>query len=116
MPVFAILLWRQSSALLTENDSPANLAFRCIFLVVVYSAISYRIDSQNKMAFLVKQSNESSFNRWLKIFESFPEGIALVRNEEVIYSNGALKKLFNLDILSFPAEAEGTTLMPQTNI
>jgi hypothetical protein len=28
------------------------------------------------------ESNEKAFNRWLKVFETFPEGIAMVRNDD----------------------------------
>lgn len=86
------------------------MAFRCVFLILVYSASCYQIDRQNKLAFLGKLSNEVTFNRWLKTFVSFPVGIALIRNEAVIYSNAALNKLFNIDILNnFPASGSTST-------
>jgi hypothetical protein len=50
---------------------------------------------------LGRQTNEMSFNRWLKTFEGFPEGIALVRNDDIIYNNNALRKLFNLEQVKF---------------
>jgi hypothetical protein len=102
VPIFGLLMWRQSSVIVFENnDHNSLLAFRCIFLVTVYSVVSYQVDKQNKLAFLGRQSNEVSFNRWLKTFEGFPEGIALIRNEDVIYNNQALRKLFNLDEQKF---------------
>lgn len=68
VPMFGVLMWRQS-ATLQLADTTANLAFRCIFLILVYAAAAWRIDRQNKLAFLGRQSNEVAFNRWLKTFE-----------------------------------------------
>ena len=87
IPIFSILTWRQSTAILEEQNRQ-ELAFRCIFLIFVYSAVAYRLDRLNRLAFMSRQSNENSFNRWLRVFESFPEGIALIRHdEEVVYTN-----------------------------
>jgi hypothetical protein len=42
-----------------------------------------------------RESSEKAFHRWMKIFETFPEGIALVRNNYILYSNKALKFILN---------------------
>lgn len=34
---------------------------------------------------------------WLKTFESFPEGICLIRNGVLIYANNEMRSLFNLE-------------------
>ena len=51
IPLFAVLLWRQSSTL-QFNDKTANLVFRCLFLIIMYAVVAWRIDRQNKLAFL----------------------------------------------------------------
>jgi len=87
IPIFSILTWRHSTAIL-HQQTRVELAFRCIFLIIVYSVVAYRLDRLNRLAFLSKQSNDNSFNRWLRVFESFPEGIALIRHyEEIVYTN-----------------------------
>jgi hypothetical protein len=87
IPIFSILTWRQSFAVLEQQDKK-EISFRCIFLIIVYSAVAYRLDRLHRLAFLSKQSNDNSFNRWLRVFESFPEGIALIRHdEEIVYTN-----------------------------
>jgi len=42
--------------------------------------VAYKIELLNKQAFLGKESSEKTFYRWLRIFETFPEGLALIRN------------------------------------
>ena len=44
-----------------------------------------------------RESSDKAFHRWLKIFETFPEGIALVRNNYVLYSNRSLKHILELN-------------------
>jgi len=55
---------------------------------LAYTAVAYKLDRWNRLAFIAKLSNENSFNRWLRVFESFPEGIALIKHdEEILYTN-----------------------------
>lgn len=48
---------------------------------------------RTKQSFLGRESSDKAFYRWLKIFETFPEGIALVRNNYVLYANNSLKHI-----------------------
>jgi hypothetical protein len=45
-----------------------------------------------------RESSEKAFHRWMKIFETFPEGIALIRGGYVLYANKALKFILNIGI------------------
>lgn len=36
------------------------------------------------------------FFKWLKIFDTFPEGLALIRGGEIVYANESLSKLLEL--------------------
>jgi len=45
-----------------------------------------------------RESSEKAFHRWMKIFETFPEGIALVRNNYILYANRALKYILNVGV------------------
>lgn len=38
-----------------------------------------------------------AFYRWLKIFETFPEGLALIRRNQVMYANRSLSSMFEFD-------------------
>ena len=45
-----------------------------------------------------RESSEKAFHRWMKIFETFPEGIALIRNNYVLYANRSLKFILNVGV------------------
>jgi len=46
------------------------------------------------MCFLGNESERESFKRWLKIFDTFPEGMAIVKDDgNIMYSNKALAQL-----------------------
>ena len=69
-----------------------------IFLVFTYASVGYRIERLQKVGFLGKESYEKSFSRWLQIFDTFPEGMAIFREDgSLMYSNDALAKLFEYD-------------------
>lgn len=79
------------------GNENTELAIRSAFCCLLYAIVAYKIEKLNKQAFLGKESSEKAFYRWLKIFETFPEGLALVRNGYIMYANKSLSKLFELD-------------------
>ena len=72
-----------------------ELVMRCIFVVLLYTICAYKIEVLTKQSFLGRESAEKAFHRWMKIFETFPEGIALVRNDYILYANRAIKHILN---------------------
>jgi hypothetical protein len=78
-PMLVYFLWKTGKNMSgTENDS--ELVIRSLFCVFIYGIIAYRVEMLNKEAFLGRETAEKASHRWLKIFEVFPEGLALVRN------------------------------------
>ena len=66
---------------------------------------SYKIERLQKTCFLNKENSDKSFNRWLKIFNSFPEGVAMIREDgNIEYSNKSLSKLLDLDTFAGQGE------------
>jgi len=65
---------------------------------MIYAIIAYRIEILTKQSFLGRESSEKAFHRWMKIFETFPEGIALIRNHYILYANRALKHTLNVGV------------------
>ena len=74
------------------------LGLRSFFCVSVYTILAYRTEILSKQSFLGKESSEKAFQRWMKIFETFPEGIALIRNNYILYANRSLKYILNVGI------------------
>jgi PAS domain-containing protein len=65
-----------------------------IFHLFTYGSIAYKTERLNKMTFLGRESSEKSFTRWLKIFDTFPEGMAIVKDDgSIMYSNKSLARL-----------------------
>lgn len=77
------------------GSETSELVMRCIFISLIYSIVAYKIEVLTKQSFLGRESSEKAFHRWMKIFETFPEGIALIRNDYILYSNRALKHILN---------------------
>ena len=72
------------------------LALIGLFVVFAYASVGYRVERLNKLTFLGQDSYENSFNRWLQIFDTFPEGMAIVKDDgDIMYSNKSLAKLLD---------------------
>jgi len=74
-----------------------ELIIRCIFCVFIYTVSAYKLEVLNKRAYLGTQSQENAFYRWLKIFETFPEGLALVRRGQIMYANRSFPEVFEFN-------------------
>lgn len=75
-----------------------ELILRCVFCIMIYAIIAYRVEILTKQSFMGRESSEKAFHRWMKIFETFPEGIALIRNSYILYANKSLKYILNVAI------------------
>ena len=87
------------------HENYVELGMRSAFCILIYAVVAYKIELLTKQSFLGKESNEKTFYRWLRIFETFPEGLALIRNGQIIYANKSLTSHFEfpeLDASSDP--------------
>lgn len=62
----------------------------------IYALIAFITEVRAKQAFLGKEQSDKAVTKWLKIFETFPEGIALVRNNYIVYANQSLRYILEL--------------------
>ncbi len=74
-----------------------ELIIRAFFASFIYAIIAYKLEVLSKQSFTGRESSDKAFHRWLKIFETFPEGIALVRNNYILYANKSFKHILELD-------------------
>ena len=74
-----------------------ELVIKAVYTVFIYSVIAYLTELRAKQAYVGSESSDKAFYKWLKIFETFPEGIALVRNNYILYSNKALKSILEIN-------------------
>ena len=79
------------------NDEVYMLVIKSVYTVIIYAVIAYSTEMRTKQSFLGRQSSEKAFHKWLKIFETFPEGIILVRNNSIMYSNNSLRHILEVN-------------------
>ena len=72
-------LWKTGQSMV-GTDTNSELVVRSLFCIFIYAIIAYRVEQLNKEAFLGRETAEKASHRWLQIFETFPEGLALIRN------------------------------------
>jgi len=73
-----------------------ELIMRVAFCTIIYAIIAYRVEILTKQSFMGRETSEKAFHRWMKIFETFPEGIALIRNNYILCGNKALSYILNV--------------------
>lgn len=76
-PLIAYYMFKTGEDMVGEETN--ELVIRCVFSIFLYAIVAYKVETLNKQAFMGQQTSEKAFYRWLKIFETFPEGLALVR-------------------------------------
>ena len=65
-----------------------------LFTIFVYVSIAYKVERLSKQCFLGREHFDKSFKKWLMIFETFPEGVSMVKEDgSVMYSNGSMSKI-----------------------
>ena len=73
-----------------------ELAIKAIYCTFIYCVIAYLSEMRGKQAYIGAESSDKAFYKWLKIFETFPEGIALIRNNYILYANKSLKNILEI--------------------
>jgi hypothetical protein len=112
-PMLAYFLWKTGREL--EGEENTELAIRCFFCALLYAATAYRVEYLNKMAFIGKENSEKTFYRWLKIFETFPEGLALIRKNHLLYANKSLPEMLELGDFDNKSGVDNTELQRLLN-
>ena len=57
------------------------IALRAIFGIIIYACIVYRSEALLKLAHTAEESTEKAFARWNSIFDTFPEGVCIIKND-----------------------------------
>ncbi len=89
-----VLMYRIGVELLGEEKY--ELAIKAVYSTFIYAVIAYLGEIRGKQAYVGAESSDKAFYKWLKIFETFPEGIALVRNNYILYANKSLKNILEI--------------------
>lgn len=97
-PCFSFFMYKTGHDLFGIETEMNEFIMRSTFTVMIYTLVAYIVERQRKQSYLGQESPEKAFHRWMKIFETFPEGIALIRGGYVLYANKALKFILNIGI------------------
>jgi sensor histidine kinase regulating citrate/malate metabolism len=99
-PSLTLYMYKTGSDLL--GNEVQELAVRSVFCILIYAVIAFRVEVMSKQSFMGRESSEKAFHRWMKIFETFPEGIALIRNNYILYANKAVKTILEVGLNRSP--------------
>ena len=110
-PLLAYYMWKMGRDF-TGEEEHSELILRCTFCVLLYATVAYSTEKSNKNSFLGHHSHQLSQLKWLKIFEKFPDGVALVSADNNIeYANNSLGELLDLqDYVGGVTDPEHKTL------
>lgn len=78
------------------GEEAYELAIKAIYTTFIYAVIAYLSEMRGKQGYIGTESSDKAFYKWLKIFETFPEGIALIRNNYILYANKSLKHILEI--------------------
>jgi len=92
-----IIVYMKKTGMDYFGEKAYELILRGIFCIAIYAFIAYKTEILAKHSFAGRESHDKAFHRWLKIFETFPEGIALIRNNYVLYTNKSFKYILELN-------------------
>lgn len=82
--------------MLENYNGNGELVARCLFCCFIFMAVAYKMEKLNKQSFLGRDASQQVFFKWLKIFDTFPEGLALIKDGQILYANESLSKLLEL--------------------
>jgi PAS domain-containing protein len=82
--------------MLGEQAGTGELVARCLFMCFIFGVVAYKMEQLNKQSFLGREASQQVFFKWLRIFDTFPEGLALIRGGEIIYANESLTNMLEL--------------------
>ena len=95
------LAYSMHGAIESVNESEVDFAWfglLGVFHLFAYGVVGYHCERLSKLAFLGRETSEKSFTRWLRIFDTFPEGMAILKDDgSIMYSNQSLTRLLEYE-------------------
>lgn len=96
VPLIAAYMAKLGDGFIAETEDNGELIQRTFFAVFIYAIVTYTAESYSKRAFIGSITEDILFKRWLKLFEAFPEGLAFIRDNQIMFANSSLGELLNL--------------------
>jgi len=87
-PLLLIYMLKMGEDFTGADGASSETFVRCIFCILLYGVVAYSTEKSHKTSFLSEQSGKMAWSKWLKIFEKFPDGVALINEDNQIeYAN-----------------------------
>lgn len=97
-------MWKRSIG--TTGVEYAEITARAVFCIAMYALTAYKLERSEKRQFIFMENAGSNFDRWAKIFETFSEGVAIVRDGEVKFRNASFLQIFGFNNYNERADPE----------
>lgn len=95
-PFAVYFMYKSGQDMLQDSANTGELTARSLFVCFIFAIVAYQMEKLNKESFLGREASKQVFFKWLRIFDTFPEGMALIRGGEIVYANESLSKLLEL--------------------
>jgi PAS domain-containing protein len=73
-----------------------ELFVRTTWCLLCYAIVGYNLERAQKSAFVGSQSGDRTLFSFLRVFEAFPDGIVLIRDDNILFANKQVSKLLEL--------------------
>jgi len=60
------------------GESLGELAIKSAYVILIYALIGYITERNRKEAHLGENARSKAFLRWMRVFDTFPEGVAFI--------------------------------------
>ena len=91
-PCLGYIMWKEGAEY--EGIEFRDISVRALFCIIFYAITAFQLERAKKRVYLFSQSGTDSFDRWSSVFNTFSEGIAIVRENEVTFKNVSFLNLF----------------------
>lgn len=96
IPFCCYFMFISGNSMLADFNGSGEITARCLFCSFIFTIVAYKMERLNKQSFLGRDASQQVFFKWLKIFDTFPEGLALIKNGRILYANQSLGQMLEL--------------------
>lgn len=60
------------------GESKGAMGFQAAYVILIYGLVGYVIEKNRKEAQIGENARSKAFLRWMRVFDTFPEGVAFI--------------------------------------
>jgi hypothetical protein len=93
-PLLGYHMWREGSEFLGMEFR--DISLRALFVIICYAVTAWQLERGKKRYFLCS-GGEDSFDQWTTVFNTFSEGIAIIKDSEITFKNTNFCEMFPIN-------------------